>query len=78
MDKQQIKEIVRQETRWLKWFYAALGIVLLISFILQITSSVKSFERNKEAKRATEKLLETNQLVRQYYLRLQDQDAPLE
>lgn len=77
MDEQRIRKIVRQETRWLKWFYTALGVIVAISMMFQVANSIKSFERLREAKQATKELMETNQLVRQYYLHLQDQDDSL-
>lgn len=78
MDEQWIRRIVRQETRWLKWFYTALGVIVAISIMLQMTNSIKSFERLKEVKQVTKEFMETNQLVRQYYLHLQNQDDSLE
>lgn len=78
MDEQWIRRIVRQETRWLKWFYTALGVIVAISIMLQMTNSIKSFERLKEVEQVTKEFMETNQLVRQYYLHLQNQDDSLE
>ncbi len=78
MDEQRIRKIVRQETRWLKWFYTALGVIVAISMMFQVANSIKSFERLREAKQATKELMETNQLVRQHYLHLQDQADSLE
>lgn len=68
----QIREIVRQETKWIRRFYTALGVLLILSISFQAKTYFDNVERNREAKQVTKELLEVNQQVRNFYLILQE------
>lgn len=69
---EQIREIVRQETKWIRRFYAALGVLLILLLMFQAKTYLDNAERNREAKQVTEELLEVNQQARNFYLILQE------
>ena len=68
---EQIRKIVRRETKWIRRINVVLGVLLILSIMFQAKTYFDNAERNREAKQVTKELLEVNQQVRNFYLNLQ-------